>query len=94
MPITNARELSVARSADAAESMAAALVQAADALTGSTPVMETARRQLRKLAHELCELHSLKAAEVFGGGSDTGGNRNGASEFRDELSAAYASSES
>jgi hypothetical protein len=61
----NARDLTVAKTSVAAELIAAAVWQAADQMDGNSPIIESSRRQLRRHAHELLELHDIKPDEVL-----------------------------
>jgi hypothetical protein len=65
MAVTQARDLTVAKSDVAAEMVAAAVWQSATDLVGNSPVVESARRLLRRHAHELLELHSIKPGDVL-----------------------------
>lgn len=67
MAITRATDLAVAKSDGTAETVAAACWDAANALDPSDAKLASARRQLRRHAHELLELHSIKADEVLVG---------------------------
>lgn len=69
MAVTRATDLGVAKNSDVAEMVAAALFDTVKALPASTGVEKTVVRQLTKHAHELLELHSLKADEVLPSGA-------------------------
>lgn len=78
MTVSRAADLTVARSDVAAEHVAAAIWESVAAMEGTTATAEATRRLLRRHAHELLELHNIKADEVLTGTADTGGNHNGA----------------
>ena len=65
MTVSQPKDLTVARSDVAAELIAAAVWEAVDAMEGDTATAEATRRLLRRHAHELLELHNVKADEVL-----------------------------
>lgn len=65
MAITRATDLAVAKSDGTAETVAAACWDAANSLDPSDAKLASARRQLKRHAHELLELHNIKADEVL-----------------------------
>jgi len=75
MAVTQARDLTVAKSDVAAEMVAAAVWQSAADLVGTTPVIESARRLLKRHAHELLELHSIEAGDVLPAVVSSNGHR-------------------
>jgi hypothetical protein len=91
MAIANIKDMSIANPA-AAETMAAAIWQSADAVPGTGPVVASARRQLKRFAHELCEVHGLDPAEVLA--DSDAGIRIGNGHIKPTDDHQYASTES
>lgn len=65
MAITRATDLTVAKSDASAEAIAAACWDAANELDAGSAKLASIRRQLKRHAHELLELHGIKAEEVL-----------------------------
>jgi hypothetical protein len=65
MAITRATDLTVAKSDASAEAIAAACWDAANELDAGSAKLASIRRQLKRHAHELLELHNIKADEVL-----------------------------
>jgi len=61
-----ATQLAVAKSADAAETVVAAVWDLAAGMTVTNARDASAQRQLRRFCRELCEVHDLDPAEVLG----------------------------
>jgi aminoglycoside phosphotransferase len=65
MAVTKAADLTVSKSPDAAETVAAILADLAGAMTVDSALAASAQRLVRKLARELCELHGLDHEQVM-----------------------------
>lgn len=65
MAITRATDLTVAKSADAAETVAATLADLASTQVIDSALAASANRLVGKLAKELCELHGLDHEQVL-----------------------------
>jgi hypothetical protein len=76
-----ATQLAVAKSADAAETVAAAVWDLAASMNITTARDASAQRMLRRFCRELCEVHDLKPDEVLGDYSTTGVTVNRLGEF-------------
>ncbi|HTF49506.1 MAG TPA: hypothetical protein VK735_18845 [Pseudonocardia sp.] len=59
------QDLTVAKSDVAAETLAAAIWDAANQHDGSSAIAASVQRSLRRHARELLELHDIKAGEVL-----------------------------